>query len=275
MLSQPSHVPLSHACFAHWTGNLWTGRPARGDGKPITTLAVSFMMALKAGCIGPTDSGWRSCNYLSRGLYFIGLIACVVIAVATAAEPKFFDVGALDWFAWTSWGTIAASELLLIAMNIMGRCQQVTNSKFKETGARECLASMVRRVPFGAGWQAVLVTVVNAATSVAFMLGLLVVHMQMMLETDNEHIKIVDEDLRNVWTQMWTVVYLFVTFGLIWAAFLDPSRLGDRVGDIATVSTWAVEFEAWRVLTLCLIMPVIGFAFGLYANLCCEGKWEY
>jgi hypothetical protein len=97
----------------------------------------------------------------------------------------------------------------------------------------------------------------------------------MMLETDNERIKIVDEDLRNVWTQMWTVVYLFVTFGLIWASFLDPSRLGDRVGDIATVSTWAVEFEAWRVLILCLIMPIIGFAFGLYANLCCEGKWEY
>lgn len=252
-----------------------SGRPARDDGKPITTLAVSFMMALKSGCIKPSDSSYWVCNWFSRALFILGYFVCVFVSVATLADMRYYDPSHMDWFGWTSWATVAVSEALFLAMNVAGRCQQFTNDQFKETGCTECLASMIRRVPFGAGWQAMVISMLNAAGSVAFLFGLLVIHMQMMLDTDQETVRVANEGIRDIWTQLWTCLYAFVCLGLIWASLLDPTRLGDRVGDLQKISTWSVEFEAWRVLFLGIIMPIIAFAFCFYCNLCCEGRWEY
>lgn len=255
-------------------GDLWEGRPARDDRKPIVTLAVSWMMALKAGCMQPTTRGYAFCNHWSRGLYVIGLCTCLGVAVATVVEPNYYDPELLDWFAWTSWATVAVSEVLFILYRVIGRCQQFTNPQL-DTGLRECLASFIRRTPFGAGWQAVFVVTVNVLTSVAFLFGYLVIHMQMMIDTDNASLHIVNQDQRALWTLLWTCIYVVVTFGLVWAALVDPSRMGEMLGQLKIVDQWSLEFQAWRVVFLGLVMPIVGFAFAIYVNVCCEGPFYY
>lgn len=255
-------------------GDLWEGRPARDDRKPIVTLAVSWMMALKAGCAQPTTRQYAFCNHWSRVLYVIGLFACVGVSIATWVEPNYYEPQHLDWFAWTSWATVAVSEILFIMYRIVGRCQQFINPKL-DTGLRDCLISLVRRTPFGAGWQAFFVVIIDACTSVAFLFGYLVIHAQMMIDTDNEEMRIVNEDQRELWTLIWTSIYIVVTVGLVWAALVDPSRIGEMLGELKIVNQWSLEFQAWRVVLLGLIMPIVGFAFAMYVNVCCEGPFYY
>ena len=84
-----------------WGGSVF------GDRKPIATLAVSWMMALKAGCVQPTTRGYAFCNHLSRVLYVVGLCASLGVSIATLVEPNYYEPQHLDWFAWTSWATVA------------------------------------------------------------------------------------------------------------------------------------------------------------------------
>lgn len=254
-------------------GDLLSGRPARDDRKPIATLAVSWMMALKAGCVQPTTRGYVLCDNWSRGLYIVALCASVAVAIATFVEPNYYEPQHLDWFAWTSWATVALSEVLFILYRISGRCQQIINPL--ETGVAEVIASFARRTPFGDAWQAVFVVTVDMATSLLFLLGYLVIHVQMMIDTRNETMRIVNEEQRELWTLLWTCVYIVVTFGLVWAALVDPSRLGEMLGELKTVDQWSLEFQAWRVVFLGLAMPIVGFAFAIYVNVCCAGALYY
>jgi hypothetical protein len=57
----------------------------------------------------------------------------------------------------------------------------------------------------------------------------------------------------------------------MWCALLDPSRFGD----LRTVNWLVVECDAWRVLLLGIVMPIIGFGFAMYANACCAGNFYY
>jgi hypothetical protein len=254
-------------------GDLLSGRPARDDRKPIVTLAVSWMMALKAGCVQPATRGYGLCNNWSRGLYIAALCASLGVAVATFVEPNYYEPQHLDWFAWTSWATVALSEVLFILYRIAGRCQQIVNPL--ETGVAEVIASFARRTPFGTAWQAVLVVTVDMTASLLFLLGYLVIHAQMMIDTGNEAMRIVNEDQRERWTLLWTCVYIVVTLGLVWAALVDPSRIGEVLGELKIVDQWSLEFQAWRVVFLGLAMPIIGFAFAIYVNVCCEGPLYY
>lgn len=244
------------------------------DGKSIATLAVSWMMALKAGCVQPTTRGYVFCNHWSRGFYVIGLLSCLGVALATALEPDYYHPDSLDWFAWTSWATVAVSETLFIMYRIIGRCQQLINPQ-PDTGVRECLASFVRLTPFGAGWQAVFVVTVDVLTSATFLFGYLVIHMQMMIDANDSNLHIVREDQRALWTLLWTCIYAVVTFGLVWAAVVDPSRIGEMLGQLEIVDRWSLELQAWRVVFLGLIMPTVGVAFVVYVNVCCEGPFYY
>ena len=106
--------------------------------------------------------------------------------------------------------------------------------------------------------------------SALFMFGLLVVHMQMMVDPDNPNdTHSVSLAYRDSWTVGWTSVYCYVILSLILAALVDPSRLGE----LDVITSWTIEFAAWRTVLLGLVMPVIGTGFAIYANVCCEGDW--
>ena len=105
---------------------------------------------------------------------------------------------------------------------------------------------------------------------VALVAGLLVVHMQMMVDPDSpSHVRRFPTS-EDTWTAGWTVVYVYIVSSLSLAALMDPSRLGKLKPGSAD---WLIEFVAWRVVLLGLIMPIIGTGFAIYANVCCPGDW--
>ena len=115
-------------------------------------------------------------------------------------------------------------------------------------------------------------TALNVLSSVLFMFGLLIVHLQMMVNPDDPtDVHTVAHEYRDTWTFGWTIVYCYIVLSMCLAALMDPSRLGQLA--IRAVKGWSVELAAWRVMLLGLVMPVIGIGFAIYANVCCEGDW--
>lgn len=250
----------------------WDARPARPDGKPIATLATSWMVALKSGCVQPTSYSYYSCNNGSRVAYAISMLLCVGIAIGAYAQPELYQPEAMDWFSWFCWAVVVFSEVLFIVARILGRCYQFDESRHYSSGLHECLQSLIRRTPFGAGWIAVWVTAANVLFSVFFMFGFLVIHCQMMTEPDfDKGLSFVPYAYQETWRAMWTLAYVFIVFSLTWCVLLDPSRFGD----LRTVNWLVVECDAWRVILTGIVMPILGFGFAMYANVCCSGNFYY
>lgn len=252
--------------------DIWDGRTPRPDGKPIATLAVSWLVALQHGCVQPSSMSYYACNNGSRVFYAVALLLCVGVAIGAFAQPKLFDVQTVDWFGWFCWSVVAFAEWLFVYVRISGRCWQWDESKHSTTGLHECLQSLIRRTPFGEGWVAVWVTVLNLCFSVLFLFGLLTIQIQMQVDPDfDEDLAFVPYPYRETWRSMWTLAYVFVVFALMWSALLDPSRFGD----LRSVHWLLVEAWAWRVLLLGIVMPIVAFGFALYCNVCCSGNFYY
>lgn len=252
--------------------DIWDGRPARPDGKPIATLATSWMMAVRHGCVQPTSMSYYCCNNGSRLFYATSMLLCVGIAIGSFAQTKLYQPEIMDWFGWFCWAIVAFCELLFIVARIVGRCWQWRESRHYTSSIHECLQSLIRRTPFGEGWIAVSVTVLNVVFSVLFMFGLLVIQVQMLIDPDfDDDLAFVPFAYRDTWTAMWTLAYVFILFSLSWSVLLDPSRFGD----LREVNWLVVETDAWRVLLLGIVMPIVGFGFAMYANVCCSGNFYY
>jgi hypothetical protein len=162
------------------------------------------------------------------------------------------------------------SEVLFLMLRLMGRWRYLEAGAVpQKLGWRELVEAFARLGPFGEGWQAVTVIFINAVGSATVLFGFGVMHMQIMLDETDDVNATVDYPYRRAWTLWWTLAYAVTVAGFVWAAFIDPSRLAD----LDAVTGWAVEFSAWRVLLLALAMPIIGVAFAVYGNVCCEGDW--
>jgi len=241
-------------------------------GEPqMATLAVSLMMGIKAGCMRPRNGNYWMWNHGSRLLYQFGFVICFGVSLATIRWPEWYNWDHMDWFAYTAWSIVAITELIFIVIRIVGRIDYVGKpGRYEATGINEWFGTLVTLESFGAQWQFVTVTTLNVIGSVLFLYGLLIVHMQMMLDPYNpDAVHTVFPAYRDTWTVLWTVAYSFVQLGLITAALVDPSRLGER----EKLHSWSIELSAWRVILLGLVMPVIASGFAIYANVCCEGDW--
>lgn len=260
--------PLGGALAA--ADDIWDGRTPRPDGKPIATLATSWLAALQHGCIQPKSKSYYACNNGSRIAYALALMLCVGIAIGTFAQPKLWDNDVIDWFGWAVFGIIAFSEVLFLYVRISGRCGQWKESR--HTGIKECLQSLIHRTPFGEVWVAACVTILNVLASVLFLFGFSTIIVQMTVDPDfDADLAFVPYEYRETWRAMWTLAFVFVVFSLTFAALLDPSRFGD----LRSVHYLLLEAYAWRTLLLGVVAPIIGFGFALYCSVCCSGNYYY
>ena len=209
----PSPMPLGGA----------VDQPPQGDAvqdeEAIASLSVSTMMAIKACCMQPRNGNYWVWNMGTRFLYAGAFVLCVGVTFATFVYPEWFDLGVMDWFSYTSWLTVAMSELLFIVIRIVGRMRYLdTNTQYKSTGSNELAESFVNLIPFNAQWQFLTVTCINVLSSALFMFGLLITHMQMMVNPDDpSDVHSVALEYRDTWTVGWTSVYCYVV--------LSPSLL--------------------------------------------------
>ena len=107
------------------------------------------------------------------------------------------------------------SEFLFFAIRTLGGCSIVAVSRDQAIGAQELVEAFAERVAFGASWQAFVVTVVNFFASGLFVVGLLVVHMQMMVNPGTPHKHTVSTDHGK---RRRTVVYCYIVLSLCLAA---------------------------------------------------------
>ena len=260
--SSPSPTPLGGAIELD----------AAPQGEPqMATLAVSLMMGVKAGCMRPRNGNFWIWNHGTRLLYQLGMCICLGVSVATTQWPEWYNWDHMDWFSYTVWSIVAVSELLFVVIRVVGRVDFVDKpGRYEATGINEWFGTLVTLESFGAQWQFVTVTTLNVIGSVLFLYGLLIIHMQMMLDPyQPEALHTVVAAYRDTWTVLWTVAYALVMLGLTTAALVDPSRLGER----EKINSWSIELSAWRVILLGLVMPVLSTGFAIYANVCCEGDW--
>lgn len=234
------------------------------------SLAVSWMMAIKAGCFAPSRQDFYVVGWGTRILYMISFVLCFGTGVATLVETHWYNLQHMDWFGWTVFGVLAVSELLFIVIRIVDRWAFVGKPNEVE-GTIITADIFIRRSTFKSYQQATFVIAANTVGSIIFLFGLLTMHMQMMLSASNPdpQVHTVGVEWRETWTHMWTVAYSFVAVGLSTAALMDPSR----VGELDSVTGWGLEFLAWRVLLLVMVAPIICPAFAVYVNVCCEGDW--
>ena len=239
--------------------------------EPLASLVVSTMMAIKACCMQPQNGNYWIWNLGTRFMYIGAFVLSIAVAASVLVAPEWFDLEVMDWFAYTSWSIVVLSEALFFAIRTHGRLQyRGGEPRRKQIGAQELVEAFAERVAFGASWQAFVVTVVNFFASGLFVVGLLVVHMQMMVNPeDPTHKHTVSTDYGDAWTAAWTVVYCYIVLSLCLAALVDPSRLGE----LEVITSWSVELAAWRIVLLGLVMPIIGTGFAVYANVCCDGPW--
>jgi len=248
-----------------------SGSDSKGEEEEvIVSLAVSWMMAVKSTCLQPTDEIFPFCNITSRGFYGLSWVLCLCAAVGSWIRTIWYEPQLMDWFAWSVWATVALSELLFIAIRIQGRFLFITNPEtYQEHSPSDLIEAFGNRVPFRNWCHAVTVIIGHNLGSVVFMWGLMITQMQMLLDPSDSHLASAPIGYRYGWRLGWTVVYLLINFGLFYSAILDPSRMGE----LESVTSWSVEFIAWRVILLVMVGPVLGISFAVYANVCCEGDW--
>lgn len=249
------------------------GSLASTEKETPVSLMVSTMMWVKANSPHPTRRNYRDLNISSQFLYAAALILCVCLSFVTLAFPGWFDLGMMDWFSFTSWSALALSEFIFIVIRIVGNGGGFGSEKSDAESTEIDLVKMFLQpfVPTKEPLAFFFVAFLHAFTSGFVLFGLLVVHMQMMLDADNpSHVQSVPYEHRYAWTAGWTVVYVFIVLSFSLAAFLDPNRL--RTLDHAAAYL-IIELVAWRVVLLVMFMPIIAIGFATYANVCCPGDW--
>ena len=239
----------------------------------ITMMGILERVELLRSRLNYRGLNYRGLNISSQFLYAAALILCVCLSFVTLAFPGWFDLGMMDWFSFTSWSALALSEFIFIVIRIVGNAGGFGSEKSDAEPMEIDLVNMVLQpfVPAKNPLASVFVAFLHAFTSGFVLFGLLVVHMQMMLDADNpSHVQSVPYEHRYAWTAGWTAGYLFIVLSFGLAALLDPNRLGKLDPAIAD---WLIELVAWRVVLLGMFMPVIGIGFATYANVCCPGDW--
>lgn len=243
-------------------------RPQELD-TPVTMVSA-LLLAMQAACIKPTHRWYACINTFTRLLYMLGFILTVGIGVTSLVVTHWFDMDILDWFGWTVFSLFAASELLLIIIRVVGRWQYVNREgKYEGTSFDEWVEAFVSRRQFGATWQAISVIGIQIVGSILSLWGVMIIMMQMMLDphdTDAKHTWELEE--RDVWTYLWTGIFSAVLVSTIAPTAMDPTRLGEL-----NPRSWVLVCTAWRVVLLCLWGPILGVAFAVYANVCCDGDW--
>jgi len=246
--------------------------PQTRDQELETPVAMvsAWMLAVQAACIKPTHPWYAAINTATRVLYMFGLLITVGISIASLVVTRWFDMEILDWFGWSVFGLFALSEILFIIVRLLGRWQYVDQpGKYEGTGFDEWVEAFVSRRQFGATWQALSVIFIQLAGSVLSLWGILILMMQMMIDpraSNAQHTSAFER--RDEWTWMCTIIFIAVLFFLISPAAMDPTRVGEL-----NPRGWAVLLTAWRVILLCIGGPILGAAFAVYANVCCDGDW--
>ena len=233
-------------------------------------MVSAWMMAVQAACIKPTHRWYAFFNTLTRMLYVFGFLLTVGIGIASLVITHWFDMDILDWFGWTVFGLFALAEILFIIVRLLGRWQYVDKpGKYEGTGFDEWVEAFVSRREFGATWQAVSVIGIQVSGSVLSLWGILVIMMQMMIDPhDTDVVHTWEFERRDEWTWLCTGIFIAVLVFLIAPATMDPTRVGEL-----NPRGWAVLLTAWRVILICIGGPILGAAFAVYANVCCDGDW--
>lgn len=268
------HVALGGAVDSDCT------RSEKKDGvERQETLVVSWMLSVLRN-FPQTGSRWfHTCDHLSRFVYIFSWLLCAGSAAMAFLEPRLFLLSALDLFAWTVWSLFACSEVLLAWMRIENRLQF---ESYQDSTPSDFVVAIVHRRPFKNLAEAYAATSWNVAASCVSLIGVLTIQIQMI--ADDGNLVAVAPENRRVWRVAFSVVFLAVVFGFIYAACMDPARTRrDTVACLpektTTITSCAIQLVAWRTLVLVLLTSCLSVAFVAYASLCCNSDiaivWQW
>lgn len=230
------------------------------------SLALHLLVAMNLGMRNTICS--ESMDTASRFLYACTLVICVGLGITFIFKNNIISFTDMDWFGWLTWAVLILVELMLVLTRLLARWS-FTGSAWDRRhlngrgGRINAMWKMImKRDAFGNCGQAFVVCTLQLAASAFSLIGALAIVSRLLLHRA--------ESQRDM-AAIWTVIFVFVVFSLVIAGVTDTVRVKEI--DAQGGWRWALEFQAWRLVLLVFVLPIVSIAYIIYVHVCCSGDW--